>query len=153
LNESTFPFADAIVNKVFLTQLRSAADYIVVHEGDILKLYQQLHILPGQAPNREQMQVIADRLNAQVLVTGVVLEMRENIGEHGSVFPFIVMEIQLRDGRNTETLGITYHHRHGNYYKEVMHFGVLHTVTGLSRQMASEIINLWFKKGLTQCSD
>jgi len=153
LNDSDYPFADAIVRKVFTAQFQAAGDALVVQDGDIFKLYQQLHLLPGVAPTSEQMRIIADRVRAQILITGVVLEMREDRGEHGTVNPLLVMEIQIRNGRNGETLWTVFHRRQGVDYKKTMHFGTLHTVTGLSRQMAEEIITLWFEKGLAQCND
>ncbi|MFC1843906.1 hypothetical protein ACFLZ5_03875 [Thermodesulfobacteriota bacterium] len=151
LNDSDFPLGDAVVQKVFMTQFQKAGNYLVLQEGDILKVYQQLHILPGVAPTLEQFQIIADRVNAQLLVTGIILEMREDRGKHKTVIPVLIMEIQIRDGRSGEILWTTFHRRQGTDYKKTMHFGTIHTVTGLSRQMAEEIINLWFKKGLKQC--
>ena len=152
LNDSDFPLAGAIDRQAFATQFQSSGDYHVSQEGDVLKVYQQLHILPGVAPSLEQLQIIGDRVNAQLLITGIVLEMRENRGEHGTVNPLVVEEIQIRDARSGETLWTTFHRRQGTDYKKTMHFGTIHTVTGLSRQMAEEIINLWFEKGLPQCN-
>jgi hypothetical protein len=153
LSDSDFPLADAIANKVFKAEFQNSGGHLVAQEGDILKVYQQLHLLPGETPTLEQMQIVADRVNAQLLITGVVLEMREAPGEHGTVNPKIVIEIQIRDGRSGEILWTALHRRQGNDYKKIMHFGTLHTVAGLSRQMAEEIINLWYKKGLNQCNE
>lgn len=152
-NDSDFPSADAIVGKVFASQFEAEGDYLVSQEGDILKIYQQLHILPGKSPTLEQMRVIADRVHAQLLITGVVLEARENPGEHATVNPLLVEEVHLRDGRTGEILWTVFHRRQGTDYKKTMHFGTIHTITGLSKQMAVEIINLWFEKGLTKCND
>ena len=151
LNDSAFPLGDAIVSKVFATQFQGSGNYLVIQEGDILKVYQQLRIRPGEAPTPEQLRIIADRVNAQLLITGIVLEMREDRAEHGSVNPLLIVDIQIRDGRSGDTLWNTFHRRQGSDYKKTMHFGTIHTSTGLSRQMAEEIINLWFEKGLTQC--
>lgn len=107
--------------------------------------------MPGVSPTTEQFQIIAARINAQILVTGIIMEMREDPGEHRTVNPLLVLEVQIR-GRNGETLWTTFHRRQGTDYKKSMHFGTIHTVTGLSRQVAEEIINLWFKKGLKQCN-
>lgn len=152
LSDSDYPLADAILNKVFTAQFEESGDHLVVQEGDILKIYQQLHLLPGEAPTLEQLQIVADRVNAQLLIGGNVLEMREAPGEHGTVNPMIVMELEIRDGRNGEILWTAFHRRQGTDYNKVMHFGTIHTVAGLGRQMAEEIINLWFKKGLPQCN-
>lgn len=151
VNDSDYPLADAIFNKVFAAQLHSAGNYLMVQEGDILKVYQQLRILPGQLPTPEQLQIIAGRLDSQILVTGTVIEMRENPGQHGSVNPALAVDVMLRDGKAGEPLWGIYHRRQGTDYRTAMHFGAKHTVTGLSQQVAVEIINLWFKKGLSRC--
>jgi hypothetical protein len=152
LSDTDFPLADAIVHKVFTSEFKSSSDSLVVQEGDILKVYQQLHILPGVEPTLEQLQITADRVDAQLLITGIVMEMREDRGEHGTVIPVILMEIQIRDGHTGQTLWKTLHKRNGTDYKKTMHFGTIHTVTGLSRQMTEEILTLWYKKGLRKCN-
>ncbi len=140
------------MQKVFAAELQKAGGLTVIQEGDVVKVYQQLRILPGQAPTLEQFQVIADRVDAQLLLTGIVLEMREDPGEHQTVNPQLIMEVQLRDAGSGETLWTTFHRRRGTDYKKTMHFGTIHTVTGLCRQMAEEIFNLWNKKGFAQCN-
>ena len=151
LNDSDFPLGDEIVYKVFATQFMSSGNYLVIQEGDILKAYQQLHILPRVTPTLEQLQIIGDRVNAQLLITGTIMAMREDPGENKTVIPLIVMEIQIRDGRSGEVLWTAFHRRLGTDYQKTMHFGKIQTATGLSRQMAEEIINLWTEKGLKQC--
>jgi hypothetical protein len=152
LNDSDFPLAGTIAGKVFTAVLDDSGNYLVIQEGDVTKVYQQMFIFPGVAPTLEQIQITADRVNAQLLISGIVMEMREDRGEHGTVNPMLLIEVQIRDGRNGEILWTTLHRRKGTDYKKTMHFGTIHTVTGLSRQMAEEIINLWYKKGLTQCN-
>ena len=152
LNESDFPLADVIFSKVFAAQLQSASNYLLIQEGDILQAYRQLHILPMRKPSGEQFQIIASRVSAQLLITGTVLDMRENPAEHSTVNPLLIVDIQIIDGRSGEVLWTTFHQRHGSEYKKIMHIGTIHTVTGLSRQVADEIINIWFKKGLNQCN-
>jgi len=152
LNDSDFPLGDAIVSKVFTMQFQDSHNSLVIQEGDILKVYQQLHILPEEAPTLEQLQIIADRVNADVLITGIILELREDRDTHSTVNPVLIMDVQIRDGRSGETLWNVFHRRQGTDYKKTMHFGTIHTITGLSRQMAEEIINLWYEKGLTPCN-
>ena len=103
-------------------------------------------------PSLEQMQIVADRLDAEILITGVILEMREDPWRNATINPKIVMEIQIRDGRNGETLWTAYHNRQGADYTKTMHFGTIHSLAGLSRQMVQEIITLWYEKGLPQCT-
>lgn len=152
LNDSDFPQGADIAKKIFMAELQGAGDFQILQEADVLKTYQQQHIYPGRAPTLEQVKVVADRVNAQLLVSGIVMEMREDPGQYLTVNPKIVMEIQIRDGRNGEVLWTAYHRRLGSDYTKTMHFGTIHSIAGLCRQMAIEIINLWFEKGLPQCS-
>ena len=150
-SESDFLLANTLVYKVFSAELQAADKYLLVQEGDILKVYQQLRILPGQVPSLEELQIVANRLDAQLLITGNVLELRETPGQLAGADPVLALEIRIHDGRNGTSLWHTYHRRHGTDYRTAMHFGTLHTVTGLSEQVSREIINLWFKEGLTPC--
>lgn len=152
LNDSDFPQGAVIAQKIFQAEFQSAGDYQVLQEADIRKTYQQRHIYTGWAPSLEAMKIVADRVNAQLLISGIVLEMREDPGPHLTVNPKIVLEIQIRDGRTGEVLWTTYHRRLGSDYTKTMHFGTIHSIAGLCRQMAIEIINLWFEKGLPQCN-
>jgi hypothetical protein len=152
LNDSGFPQADAIVKKILMAQLQEAGDFQVLQDGDILKVYQQMNIYPGTAPVLEQMQLVADRINAQLLISGIVMVMREDPGEYATVNPKIIMALDIRDGHSGEILWTSYHNRKGSDYKKTMHFGTIYSIAGLSRQMVSEIINLWFEKGLPQCN-
>jgi len=153
LNDSGFPLADVLLQKVFAAQLLRSGDHLVIQEGEVVKAYQQLQLFPGVSPGLDQLKVIADRVNAQFLLTGIVLEMREDRSDHQTVNPLIILEVQLRDAKNGEILWTTFHRRKGTDYKKTMHFGTIHTVTGLSRQMAVEIINLFYEKGLQQCNE
>ena len=151
LNESEFPAGDAIFSKIFASQFQDAGNFFTIQEGDISKVYQQLHLLPGVAPTFGQLQIIADRVKAQFLITGSIIEMQELPAEQNTINPTISVEVEIRDIRNGKILWATLHKRQGDYYNKTMHFGTIHSITGLSRQMAVEIINLWFKKGLNQC--
>jgi polysaccharide biosynthesis protein PelC len=151
LNDSDYPLADSIVYKVFAAQFQLSSNSLVVQEGDILKLYQQLRIWPGQAPTPEQLRILASRLGAQVLITGTVMEMRENPGLNASSNPVLAVDVRLLHGESGDLLWGTFHRRQGTDYRTAMHFGTIHTVTGLSRQVALEIINLWYKKGFSRC--
>lgn len=151
VNNSDYPLAGALVHQVFNAQLQQTAGYQVIQEGDVRKVYQQLRIFPGQQPTPEQMRLLASRLSAQLLITGTVIEMRETPGNNAPMNPVLELEILLRDGRNAVSLWHTHHRRQGTDYRTAMHFGAIHTITGLSRQVSREIINLWLKEGLTPC--
>lgn len=150
VSESEFPLAGVIAHKVFTAELQQATNYLVIQEGDIIKLYQQLRILPGRAPDPEQLLLLASRLRTQLLISGRVMEMRENPATSG-VNPVLALEVHILDGATTLPLWSTYHLRQGVDYRKAMHFGAINTATGLTQQVSREIINLWFKKGLSQC--
>ena len=150
-SESDFPLSGIILYKVFSTQLQALGNYQLVQEGDILKIYQQLRILPDQAPSQEEMQILASRLEAQLLITGNVIEMRENYSGASGANPVLSLEVHIRDGSNGDIMWRSHHRKEGMDYQKAMHFGTIHTVTGLGQQISREIINLWFKEGLTQC--
>jgi hypothetical protein len=152
VNDTDYPLADVVMAKVFAAELLAAGNYQLIQEGDILKVYQQLRILPGETLAPEDLQVVAARIGAQLLITGIVMEMRENRTGRSGIDPVVGVDVQIRASQSGEALWTTYHRRQGSDYRKTMHFGVLHTVTGLSRQVAEEIINLWSEKGMAQCN-
>jgi hypothetical protein len=151
LNDTKYPLGDAIFQKVFAAEFQASGNYLVVQEGDIHKIYQQLHLLPGATPTPEQLRILANRVKAQLLITGTVVQMQENRVSFAGTDPLIAVDIQIRDGQSGDSMWTTYHRRQGTDYQKVMHFGTIHSIPGLSRQMAVEIINLWQRKGLPQC--
>jgi hypothetical protein len=150
-SESDYPQSAAMVYKVLAAELNTQGNYIVTQEGDIDKLYLQLRILPGQAPTREQLQILATRLNVQLLFTGHVMEMRDHAGANGSVNPVLAMRINILDGHSADTLWSIYHRRQGMDYQKAMHFGTINSMAGLCKQISLEILNLTFNKGLSKC--
>lgn len=151
VSEADYPVAHGVAHKVFQAELNALGTYLIAQEGDVLRTYQQLRIFPGQEPSPEELGVLGSRLGAQILVTGKVLEMRENPGERSGVTPVVALRVHLHDGPTGEPLWTTYHRRQGTDYRSAMHFGKIHTVTGLTQQMAQEIIELWLGQGLTRC--
>lgn len=151
-NNSDFLQGAGLVKKILMAELQKSGNYLIAQEADINKTFQQLRIMPGLKPSLGQMQFVADRIDAQILVTGVIIEMREDSGPNRTVDPKIILEINLRDGRNGEVLWTSYHRRYGSDYTKAMHFGAINSVAGLAQQMIDEIISNWFRKGLSQCS-
>jgi hypothetical protein len=153
LNDSDYPLGGLFMQKVFAAQLLSAGSYQLAPEGDIVKVYRQLRLLPGQEPTLEQLRIMADRLEAPLLLSGIVLNMEEGRGEHQTINPQLVLEVELRDPATGEIVWKTFHRRSGTDYKQTMHFGIVHSMTGLGAIMADEIINLWQEKGLPPCKN
>ena len=151
LDESDYPLANTIAYKVFIAELNSLGNYMVTQEGDVQKLYHQLRIPFGEPPSQEQFQILANRLNVQLMFIGKVIEMQENRGVNGSGNPVLAMRVDILDGHTGDLLWSVYHHRQGIDYQKTMHYGIINTISGLCQQVSIEIINLTFKQGLTQC--
>ena len=150
-SESDYPQSAAIATKVLLAELQNLGNYLVTQEGDVDKLFLQLRILPTESPSREQLQILASRIHAQLLFTGHVIEMRENPGSGGSVNPVLAMRIDILDGRTAEVLWSIYHRRQGLDYQKVMHFGTINSIAGLTKQVEVEMLNFMITQGLPQC--
>jgi len=150
-SESDYPQSAAIATKVIYAELERLGNYIVTQQGDIDKLYLQLRILPGHSPTSEQLKILANRLNAQLIFTGHVFQMREYYGTGGSVNPALAMNIDILDGRTGDILWSIYNRRQGLDYQKVMHLGTISSMAGLCKQVELETINLMFTKGLPQC--
>lgn len=150
-SESDYPLAGTIAYKVFLAELNTSGNFKVTQEGDVHNLYQQLRIPYGQYPTQQQFQILANRLNVQLLYTGNVIEMRENPGSEGGGNPVLAMRVDILDGHTADTLWSIYNHREGIDYQKTMHFGIINTIGGLCQQVSREIINLTFQQGLKQC--
>ncbi len=152
VNQTEYPLGDLVVTKAFTARLLSSGKGGLIQEGDVLKVKQQMRLFPSQAPDIEQLQIIADRIGAQFLVTGVIKEMREDPLKQGVVNPKLFFEIQLRDGKTGDMLWNVVHRRQGLEYQKTMHFGTIYSMTGLARQMSEEIITLMNEKGFSLCN-
>jgi len=151
VDKGNYPRGAAIFYKVFVSELVASGHFQVVQEGDILDLYRQLMIYPNVQPDQEQLKVIGGRLGVVLFIGGDILKMQElhnrNIMETDLTFI-----LRMYDGADGGILWETYHRRQGDYYRKVLHFGRINTITGLARQMSQEVISLWLEKGMMPCS-
>ncbi|MFC1523468.1 hypothetical protein ACFL6N_01630 [Thermodesulfobacteriota bacterium] len=152
INETNFKQGEIIVNKVFIAELVQTGNYLIAHEGDLLKIYRQLRIFPGHSPDFEQLRILSDRLNVQLIITGKIHEMSEKIQKYDSS-PSLAFSLQVFEANTGRTLWNTYHKREGEEYRKALHFGKVHTVTSLAQRMSEEILNLWLKEGFRICTD
>jgi hypothetical protein len=117
----------------------------------VLELYRQFRLFPKDRPTQEQLQVIAERLGAELLVVGDILDMvEEDAG--GEVNTELTMVLGLRAGASGKLHWSTYHRRRGEEYRNVLHYGRVNTMSGLARRMADEIISYWIENGMRQCT-
>ncbi len=150
VNASRFDQGDVVFQRIFATQMSGATGIDIVAEGDVRKLYAELRIYPNTFPDIEQLRVLGSRLKADLLIGGRVVEMEEKMGGN-FVNPVLSVDMQTYDGRSGEILWTTYHRREGKEFRKVMHFGLVNTITQLSRIMADEIVHVWTEEGVKQC--
>jgi len=149
-NKSNYPQGGNIFYKIFISELVASGPCKIVPEGDILELYQELMIYPGQLPTREQLEIIGGRLGVTMFISGEILSMKE---PRRGVYmePELSLILRLYDGGTGASLWSTYYRRQGSQYHTVLHLGRINTISGLSKRMAREIITLWQQKGLASC--
>ncbi|NDY41527.1 hypothetical protein G3N55_01490 [Dissulfurirhabdus thermomarina] len=151
-NETRYPVGAVLVYRVFLAELVQAGRFDVVQEGDVREVLRgHLRLLPGQDPLWEHMPILHDRLGADLVVSGRVMEMDDQ-GRGGGVNPVLAIRLEIRDGASGRLLWETYHRRDGQHYRKVLHFGLINSMTALARQMAREVLDEWTKRGLRGCT-
>lgn len=150
-NKSGYRQANRIFYRIFSTEMIKFGGWHVALEGDVRQLYRQLHLKPWEAPNIEQIRVIASRLGVERVIAGDVLAMEEKVSKE-FVNPSIEVQVRVYDGASGKLLLSTLHRREGKEYRTMMHFGLINTVTNLGRRVAQEILELWKKKGFSPCA-
>lgn len=152
INSSRFEQGNVIVQRILGAELNRIGGAEVASEGDVRNIYRELRIFPNQHPDIEQIKVIGSRLDAQIIISGRITEMEEKMGDN-YVNPVMGVILQVYDGNTGKSLWTTYHRKEGSDYRKIMHFGLVNTVTQLSRIMADEIIDQWFAEGMKRCAE
>lgn len=150
LNSSAFAQADKIASRIFQAELARKINGITLPEGDILRLYQQLRLYTYQQPDSEHIRIIRERLNADVIISGSVTEMKETPSADG-INPVVAVQFTVHDARTGKMLAIIHHRRDGDYYRKIMHFGKVNTITQLTKLVFEEAISLCLQNGLFSC--
>jgi TolB-like protein len=149
-NDSSYEQGGGIAQRIFAAELNRLAGIQVSSDADVRNVFQELHIYPNQSLEIDQIRMLGSRLGVQRIISGRVLEMEEKTGEH-FVNPKLTLTLNVYDADSGQMLWSTYHSREGINYRKVMHFGLINTVTQLSRIMSDEIIQEWFAEGMKQC--
>ncbi|MFZ5773627.1 MAG: hypothetical protein ACOY4W_19575 [Thermodesulfobacteriota bacterium] len=150
INSSRFEQGNLVMQRVFAAELSRLAGIEISSEGDVQNIYQELRIFPNQLPSIEQLRVLGSRLDVQLIINGRITEMEEKIGDN-YVNPVLALTLQVYDAKSGKTMWTTYHRREGSDYRKVMHFGLVNTMTQLSRITSDEIIEEWFAEGMKPC--
>lgn len=149
-NNSGYAEADLIVYRIFSAELVRTGNFQLAQEGDIRGIFQQLMIYPNQTLRLEQLRIIADRLDAQILITGTIEEMSQK-SSGNSLNPTLTIDLQIVEADSGRILWLTHHKSEGKQYRKVMHFGLVNTITELIRIVSNEIVELWYDNGLKKC--
>lgn len=150
--EGGYPQGESIFYKAFSGKLSSEAGFEIASEGDVLQLYQQNRLYRNSKPGISQILSIGQQLDAQLVVSGDILRMEER-DSGNSVETEITVIIKIYDTVTGKLIWYTYHKKHGDDYRQIMHYGKVYTLSALSQKMSEEIINLWFDNGMKKCQN
>jgi TolB-like protein len=152
-NQAGYKQADDIFSRVFVSVLTNSGNYQVAQEGDVRKFYQQMQVLPNQMLGVEQLRALADMLGVQVIIAGTVVEMQDKSGFGQQLDPSIAVVVRVIEGASGRTLWATYNRREGRQYRQIMHFGLVNSVTSLAKHVSAEIVEAWHKEGFLKCTE
>ena len=150
-NDTDYNQGNIIFYRIFTSELNRQGGFTLVQEGDVRKIYRQMRISPKQSPKREHLLILADRLDVDAVIMGKIIEMQEKHKANSSE-PILAVDLKVLDGETGKTMFTVYHKRSGEDYRKAMHFGLVTTITELSSIVSSEILELWFDRGLQKCS-
>ncbi len=153
VNQTSFIQADDIFSRVFVSELVNSGNYQAAQEGDVRKFLQQMQVLPNHVPDIEQLRAMADRLGAQVVISGTITEMKDK-NEYGQQLePSMAVVVRVVDGDSGRTLWTTYSRREGQQYRKIMHFGLVNSVASLAKHVSAEIVESWHREGFLKCTE
>ena len=152
-NQIDYKMAGTIFTRVFTSELIAKGNYLVSQEGDVRKILQQMQLLPGETLSSEQLRALADRLGVQVVITGAVLEMRDEIRYGRKLEPSVAVVVRIMEASSGRMIWTTYNRSEGSDYAFIMHFGVVNSINALAKRSSAEILDAWQKKGFKECTD
>lgn len=152
-NQTGYKQADDMFSRVFVSELTNTGNYQVAQEGDVRKFYQQMHVLPNQVLGVEQLRAMADMLGVQVIIAGTVIEMQDKSDFNQRLDPSIAVVLRIIEGSSGRTLWATYNRREGIQYRQIMHFGLVNSLTSLAKHVSAEIVEAWNKEGFLKCTE
>ncbi|MDF1578663.1 MAG: hypothetical protein P1P81_09515 [Desulfobulbales bacterium] len=152
-NQTDYSMAETIFSRVFVSELVAKGNYLVSQEGDVRRILFQMRVMPGQELSSEQIRAVADRLGAQIVISGAVLEMRDTVKSGRRLDPALAVVLRIMEAPTGRTLWVTYSRAEGSDYRYVMHFGVINSVTALAEKVAVKILKVWENEGLKECTE
>ena len=153
VNETRYEVGEVVLYRIFSAELMGEGRLKLANEGDVRQVYRQMRIASYGSPSIAQIRIIAERLDAQVLIAGRVVEMSDNGAQGGSRTPLMAVALRMYDGKTGEVLSSIFHKREGEEYRKVMEFGLEHSITGLAKRVSREILDQWKKQGYLRCEE
>lgn len=146
--DSDYRDGGVLFYRVLSAELASLPDYQFSQEGDIRAAYRQVKTNPYlERPTFDKLRIIGDYLDVDVFIVGHIIAMEENMIQ-GKNIPFLTVSLELINAGTGKSILKIYHRRSGDDYLKVMHFGIVTTMTELSRLVSKEIIEDLTLKGL-----
>ncbi len=152
-NQTEYSMAETMFSRFFVSALIEEGNYLVAQEGDVRRILLQMHVMPGQELSSEQIRAVADRLGAQIVISGAVLEMRDKISYGKKLEPSLAVVLRIMEAASGRTLWVTYNRAEGRDYRNIMHFGVINSVAALAQKVSVEILKVWENEGLKECTE
>ncbi|WP_456431522.1 hypothetical protein [Thermosulfuriphilus sp.] len=146
INQTEHPTVARLVYRVLLAQLVGTRSFEVVEEGAVRHFLVIERAPVGQEPPARVVRLLGNKIGAQAVISGEILEAKEEGGNVSLAF-----NLWVRETKTGRLLWSTYHSRRGEDYRKALHFGRICTITGLAQKMISEIVAEWQKKGLGGC--
>jgi TolB-like protein len=147
INRTSYQDGDVVFYRVFLSMISEMNEFDIVPEGDIRRIYRQIRVAPGlRQPTYDQMRIIGDYLNADILISGTILQMKENVRSMEDI-PYMTVNMEILDADSGTTIWSIYHDSNGEQYRKIMHFGLINTITQLTKQFSQEVLASWAAEG------
>ena len=150
INETRYEDGELIFNRVLAAELLKFGKFIVAQEGDVQQVYLQMRIGANEIPTIDQVRIMAERLGSSVLIVGRIVEMTDD-QQGRNRLPMLAVSLRMLDGHTGREFVALFHKREGGDYRKLMQFGVEHSITGLARRVAHEILERCNQEGLLKC--
>ena len=151
-NETLQPTAAIKVFRIFSGELIASRNFQVEPEGEVYFFLNRNRLRPVDLLKSDLYAELARQLDVDVVIRGRVITLEDRSSANGRL-PYCAIQIDILTAESGALLFSTYHRRSGEEYQTLLHYGTIHTTSGLIAEVSREIINAWEKKGLSHCSD
>lgn len=140
-NESGKRGAGEIVANAFNTMLFKRGIFQIEEKGNIEKFLINEKVKAVQMMDLEQIRSLGERLRIDAVFIGVVEEFAGGDWGGKLTTPLVAIRAKLIDIKSGKVLWMVRHKRRGDDYITVFGFGQIRSISALSTQVASEMIN------------